>query len=192
MSSFEGHKGALHAPVTLEALETKVKLSSQDTQKYAGIINNATLAKILRKFTIKADAKLVTPTNSRKKTSKKEVQNFRLPVDCPVRIVLYGLATDQYTIGDILGNAGFYFQHPLPSEYDSSMQYCNPHYLLRPGSQLPTLEEDSATRCDRKVESDLLSASNKGRFMRLFDEASDLILKTSIEPSSRLKSTLKE
>ncbi|KAL7784188.1 SNF2 family N-terminal domain-containing protein [Trichoderma afarasin] len=191
-SSFEGYKGATHTPVTLEALETKVMLSSQDTQRYAGIINNATLAKIFREFTIKADAKLVTPTNSRKKTSKKVFQTFRSPVDCPVRIVLYGLATDQYTIGNILGNAGFYFQHPLPSEYDSSMQYCNPHYLLRPGSQLPTLEEDSATRCDRKMESDLLSASNKGRFMRLFDEASEIILKTSIEPSSRLKSTLKE
>ncbi|KAL6697594.1 SNF2 family N-terminal domain-containing protein [Trichoderma pleuroticola] len=193
-SSFEGHKGATHAPVTLEALETKVKLSSQDTQRYAGIINNATLAKIFREFTIKTDAKLVTPTNSRKKTSKKEIKSFRPPVDCPVRIVLYELATDQYTIGNILGDAGFYFQHPLPSEYDSSMQYCNPHYLLRPGSQLPTLEEDSATRCDRKVESDLLNASNKGRFMRLFDEASEItgILRTSLEPSSRLKSTLKE
>ncbi|KAL6821028.1 SNF2 family N-terminal domain-containing protein [Trichoderma sp. SZMC 28015] len=191
-SSFKGHEGATNAPVTLEALETKVKLSSQDTQRYARIINNATLAKIFREFTIKADAKLVTPTNSRKKTSKKEVKSFRLPVDCPVRIVLYGLATDQYTIGNILGNAGFYFQHPLPSEYDSNMQYCNPHYLLRPGSQLPTLEEDSVTGCDRKVESDLLNASNKGRFMRLVDEASEIILRTSIEPSSRLKSTLKE
>lgn len=191
-SSFEGHKGATHAPVTLEALETKLKLSSQDTQKYAGIINNTTLARIFREFTIKADAKLVTSTNSRKETSKKEVKSFRLPVDRPVRIVLYGLATDQYTIGNILGNAGFYFQHPLASEYDSSMPYCNPHYLLRPGSQLPTLEEDSITRCDRKVEPDLLNASNKGRFMRLFDEASEIILKTSIKPSSRLKSTLKE
>lgn len=178
--------------MTLEALETKVKLSSQDTQRYAGIINNATLAKIFREFTIKADAKLVTPTNSRKTTSKKELKTFRSPVDCPVRIVLYGLAIDQDIIGNILGDAGFYFQHPLPSEYDSSMQYCNPHYLLRPGSQLPTLEEDSATGCDRKVESDLLNASNKGRFMRLFDEASEIILRTSIEPSSRLKSTLKE
>ncbi|KAK0756595.1 hypothetical protein N5P37_010749 [Trichoderma harzianum] len=191
-SSFEGHEGTTHTPVIFEALETKVKLSSQDTQRYAGIINNATLAKIFREFTIKADAKLVTSTNSRKKTSKKEVKGYRSPVDCPVRIVLYGLATDQYTIGHILGNAGFYFQHPLPSEYDSSMQYLNPHYLLRPGSQLPTLEEDSATGCGRKVESDLLSTSNKGRFMRLFDEASDFILRTSIEPSSRLKSTLKE
>lgn len=178
--------------MTLEALETKLKLSSQDTQKYAGIINNTTLARIFREFTIKADAKLVTSTNSRKETSKKEVKSFRLPVDRPVRIVLYGLATDQYTIGNILGNAGFYFQHPLASEYDSSMPYCNPHYLLRPGSQLPTLEEDSITRCDRKVEPDLLNASNKGRFMRLFDEASEIILKTSIKPSSRLKSTLKE
>ncbi|QYT04363.1 hypothetical protein H0G86_011272 [Trichoderma simmonsii] len=191
-SSFEGHKGMTHAPVTLEALETKVMLSSEDTKRYAGIINNATLAKILREFTIKPDAKLVTSTNSKKKTSKKEVESFRSPVDCPVRIVLYGLATNAYTIGGILGDAGIYFQHPSPSEYDSSMPYCNPHYLLRPGSQLPTLEEDSATRCDWKVESDLLNASNKGRFMRLFDEASEIILRTSIEPSSRLKSTLKE
>ncbi|KAL7910094.1 SNF2 family N-terminal domain-containing protein [Trichoderma velutinum] len=191
-SSFEGQKGATQASVTLEAGETKVKLSCQETQKYAGIINDATLAKILREFTTKADAKPIIPSESRKRTSKIASKSIRSPVNCPVRIVLYGLATNQYTIGDILGDAGIYFQHPAPSEYDSSMRYCNPHYLLRPGSQIPTLEEDHRARCGRNMASDLFNASNKGQIMSLFDEASDSIWRTNIEPSSRLKSTLKE
>ncbi|KAL7930066.1 SNF2 family N-terminal domain-containing protein [Trichoderma chlorosporum] len=191
-SSFEGPKGAAQVPVTLSASDAKIMLYCQDTQKYAGIIKDAALTKILREFTIRADAALIISTQLKKKTSKKSSMNIRSPITCFVRIVLYGIASDKNAVGIILGDAGLYFQHPSPSEYDSSMQYCNPHYLLRPGSRMPTLEDDSGARYSRHVESDKLNESNKGRFMKLFDEASDNNLKANIEQSGRLRSKLKE
>ncbi|UKZ82347.1 hypothetical protein TrVFT333_010134 [Trichoderma virens FT-333] len=194
-SSFKSQDGTTQVPVTLETCNTKLKLLSQDSQKYAGIINDAALARVLQEFTIKVDAKLLIPTTLRKRSSKTLPKEIYSPVNCDVRIIFYGLAADQNTIGNILGDAGLYFQHPLPSKYNSNVRYWNPHYLLRPGSQMPTpeeAEEDPGTRCDRAMESDLLNTSNEGRFMRLFDEASDSNLKTNIEPSRRLRPTLKE
>ncbi|EHK18835.1 uncharacterized protein TRIVIDRAFT_193915 [Trichoderma virens Gv29-8] len=194
-SSFKSQDGTTKVPVTLETCNTKLKLLSQGSQRYAGIINDAALARVLQEFTIKVDAKLLIPTTLRKRTSKTLPKEIYSPVNCDVRIIFYGLAADQNTIGNILGDAGLYFQHPLSSEYNSNVRYWNPHYLLRPGSQMPTpeeAEEDPGTRCDRAMESDLLNTSNEGRFMRLFDEASDSNLKTNIEPSRRLRSTLKE
>ncbi|EHK42066.1 hypothetical protein TRIATDRAFT_172559, partial [Trichoderma atroviride IMI 206040] len=108
------------------------------------------------------------------------------------RIVLCGFSTDQIAIGNVLADAGFYFQHPSSLEYGSKMQYCNPHYLLRPGSQMPALETFVETNSDRRMEQKLLDESTKGRFMNLFDEAGDIDTKTTAEPSSRLKSTMKE
>ncbi|KAK5987845.1 SMARCA3-like protein-like protein [Cladobotryum mycophilum] len=187
-STFKALAGVKQVPVTLEAGNTILKLSFKDTGKYAGIIKNDTLARILREFTVKLDAKLVAPTAEKKTSSKK---SFNLPQDCAVRIIVYGLAADLSTIGSIVGDSGFYFQHPLSSEYDGNMQYRNPHYLLRPGSQMPILEEVTGRGDDKKMESDLLDESSKGRFMRLFDEAGDGIIETDIEPSGRLRSMLK-
>lgn len=134
--------------VTLEANETKIKFSSQNTQKYIGIIDNVALARILRKFTIKADAKLVISIELEKRAQKQ-----RSKVSARPSAVLFELSCMGLPLTSTL------------SEYDSSMQYCNSHYL-RPGSQMPTLEEGSGIRCGENMESHSLNASNKGRFMR--------------------------
>lgn len=194
-SSLQYEKGTIQVPVTLNARDTNIIITSQYDQKYVGIIKNAILATVLREFTLKADAKLIVPEALRKKASKssKKLNTFIYsPTNYDIRIVLCGFFTDQITIGNVLGDAGFYFQHPSPLEYGSKMQYCNPHYLLRPGSQMPALEAVVETNSDRRMEQKLLDESTKGRFMKLFDEAGDIDIKTTVEPSSRLKSTMKE
>lgn len=150
---------------------------------------------MLREFTLKAVAKLIVPEALKKKASKSSKKSATIvysPTNCDIRIVLCGLFTDQPAIGNILGDAGFYFQHPEPLEYDSELQYCNPHYLLRPGSQMPALEEVIETKSDRRREENVLNELTRERFMKLFDEAGDIEMKTTIEPSRRLKSTMKE
>ncbi|PON26702.1 hypothetical protein TGAM01_v204203 [Trichoderma gamsii] len=194
-SSLQYDKGATQVPVTLKAGDTKIIITSQYDQKYVGIINNAILARILREFALKADAKLIVPEALKKKTSKSSKKLATIvysPTNYDIRIVLYGLYTDSIAIGNALGDASFYFQHPSPLEYDSRMQYCNPHYLLRPGFQMPALEEVMDSKSNRETEQNLLNELTRGRFMKLFDEAGNIDMKTTIEPSSRLKSTMKE
>lgn len=57
---------------------------------------------------------------------------------------------------------------------------------------MPALEEDIEMKGDRKMEQNLLNESTTGQFMQLFDEAGNIDMRTTTEPSSRLKSTMKE
>ncbi|UKZ70767.1 uncharacterized protein TrAtP1_011737 [Trichoderma atroviride] len=194
-SSLQYDEGATQVPVTLTAGDTKIIVTSEYDQKYVGIINNTILTRVLREFTLKADAKLIVPEALKKifsKSSKKLATIVYSPTNYDIRIVLCGFSTDQIAIGNILGDSGFYFQHPSPLEYDSRMQYCNPHYLLRPGTQMPALEAVVEIQGDRRMEQKLLDESTKGRFMKLFDEAGNTDMKATTEPSSRLKSRMKE
>ena len=102
---------------------------------------------------------------------------------------------DQNGVGNTLGDSGLYLQHPSAVEYDRLVPYHNPHYLLRPGSQMPELDALSLGDSGEATKQTLLQESAKGRFMRLFDETGDSGVhsgKVEVEPSPRLRSTLKE
>lgn len=115
-----------------------------------------------------------------------------LPQDCPVRILIYGLMRESTVVGKLLSDTGLYLQHPSATEYDRLVRYNNPHFLIRPGSLMPKLEElpflsESAT----STASDSLDEASKSRFMRIFDLASESGISPQVEPSSRLLSSLK-
>lgn len=116
---------------------------------------------------------------------------FKLPEERSVRIVIYGLVAEKKEVGAVLSDAGLYFQHPLPTEYDGKLPYINPHYLLRPGSQMPSLEGLSISGPEGSKVVDLLDDVSKGRLMRIFDMAQGPESPLQITPSPRLKSTLK-
>lgn len=115
---------------------------------------------------------------------------LKLPAERSVRMVIYGLAAEKNEVGALLSAGTLYFQHPLPTEYDRNLPYCNPHYLLRPGSRMPLLEELCISGAEGSNKIDLLDDESKGRIMRIFDMAQDPGSPSQIIPSSRLKSTL--
>lgn len=192
VSSFKGRGGVKQVPVTVAAWGYSLKLSFFDTKKYAGIIKNAALVRLLQEFSVTLTATLLAPTTKQNTFTASKSSSIDIPEECPVRIVVYGLMTDCDAIGEILGDAGLCFQHPLAIEYEHQVAYHNPHYLLRPGSEMPKLEELSLAETSREAEKNLLDESDKGILMRLFDEAGNSGMEASMEPSARLRSTLKE
>ena len=182
-------------PVNIAADGDILKISFRDSNKYAGIINCATLGVLLNNWCIRFDATLTAPPHDKQDQALKESKNSKtcLPQECSTRIILYGLASERVAVGVLLSGAGLYLQHPTPNEYDRHVEYINPHYLLRPGSQMPELEfspKISDPRAQKQVEP--LDEVNKSRFMRIFDLANETVSPATVETSSRLRSTLQE
>ncbi len=117
-------------------------------------------------------------------------------VKCQVRIVVHGFKKETVVIGDLLSDAELFFQQPSMEKCGRDIEYWNPHYLLRPGAQMPNLEDLSISPegCSTPA-GEALEEAEKNKFMRIFDDASDLgdpgvcYLTT---PSPRLRSTLKQ
>lgn len=192
MSSFMGHGSSKQVPVTIAAWGSSLKISIQDTGKYAGIITNTALVRLLKEFSVTLTATLIPPMTERKTFSRSTNLGINLPQKCTIRIVVNGLMVNCEAIGEIIGDSGLCFQHPSATEYEPRVAYHNPHYLLRPGSEMPQLEELSLGDSSEAVEKSSLDESNKGLIMKLFDEASNFCMEASMEPSPRLRSTLKE
>lgn len=190
VSSFKDRGAAKQVPVTITACGELLKLSFQDTNKYAGIIKGQPPVRLLREFPVRLNAMLIAP--ARKTLPKNRSLKIDFPQDCIVRIAVYGRMMDQSTIGNILGDSALYLQCPSSAEYDPSVPYHNPHYLLRPGSQMPVLDTDSLEKCNSSVEQNDLDEVDKGRFLKLFDEADDNGREARVEVSPRLHATLKQ
>jgi hypothetical protein len=93
----------------------------------------------------------------------------------------------------LLSDAGLFLQQPSAAECIGDIEYCNPHYLVRPGSQMPKLDELSISLdMQNTAMSETLDEASKNRFMRIFDFANDTNISSRITPSPRLRSTLME
>ncbi|KAJ3542098.1 hypothetical protein NM208_g4029 [Fusarium decemcellulare] len=109
------------------------------------------------------------------------------------RIVIYGLFTDKDPIGRHLSAAELYLQHPLLDEYDQSVEYYNPHLLLRPGSEMPRIEDLHLQGEEETLPgSDALDEVSQGKIWRIFDMASGGEGVPEVTPSPRLKTTLEK
>lgn len=192
MSSFKKSSGMNSVPVSIAAYGDMLKLSFQDSNKYAGLINSPTLSKLLKECRIQLNATLAAPENSQDKASKaKKSYQADSTRECLVRIVIYGLASERATVGVLLSDAGLYLQHPSQSEYDRNVEYINPQFLLRPGAHMPELEQLSINASSTKQNSsESWDEANKSRVLRIFDLANEAVSSVTIKPSSRLRSTL--
>ncbi len=193
-SAFKSSLGMKQVPVSIAAYGDMLKLSFQDSNKYAGLLNSPALSVLLENRHIQLNATLMAPHDEKGQGSKKAKEKKTCSRrECPVRIIVYGLASERVAVGNILSGAEVYLQHPSPCEYDRHVEYINPHYLLRPGSRMPELEElsiNSGTGAQKASES--LDEVNRSRFIRIFDLANEVGGPLTVKPSHRLRSTLQE
>lgn len=193
-SSWNGSEGNKVTPVTMSPLADIMKLSFEDSKKYAGILDMPALCKLQEEFTIEYNARIVAPESL--KRQKAGMKKEKLPGsshECQIRIVVYGVKSEAYAVGQLLSGAGLYLQQPSATEVYKHLEYWNPHYLLRPGALAPKLEILSISADKNNVaSSDCLDESQKSRFMQIFNSACGPISFFKATPSLRLKSTLKE
>jgi hypothetical protein len=193
MSSFEIGQENNTIPVVVRPFGQMIKLSTVDSNKYVGIVTLPVLAKVLDEFRIKFTATLTMslPEPCKKNVQAKVKDKIRSR-ECSLRLVVQGLKCEQSAVGTLLSESGLYFQQPFASECDGSLEYSNPHYLLRPGSKMPTLDEPVLSPDVSNLKSsETFDEVARSRFMRLFDLANDTF-RPKIIASPRLRSTMKE
>ncbi|KAM3072166.1 hypothetical protein ACMFMF_007559 [Clarireedia jacksonii] len=189
ISSIESTNESSVLPLDVEIFGTFVKLTVQHTKKYAGILNYSVLCVLLKDFNVRLSATLTTleslPSEGSDNKKAKPNKNHT------VRIVVYGTEKENLITGNLLSEADLFLQHPTDAECGRHRKYVNPHYLLRPGAEMPKLEHlsltadaRSTTRSERSDEVDL------ARISRIFDCAEPGVEDVATEPSPRLKSTL--
>lgn len=193
-SSWTGSQGTKVTPVTVNPFGDVMKLYFQDSMKYAGILALPVLCKLQEEFNIDYTANMVASgSRSGQRAATEKVTMPNSAHECSVRIVVYGVKSEQNSVGQLLSDAGLYLQHPSAAELYRHVDYWNPHYLLRPGSEMPKLEALS-TCPDLNVATttESLDESLKSRFTQIFNSANGPGSPLNPASSPRLKSTLKE
>ena len=177
------------AAVAVSLLGNVLKLSYQDTRKYAGLITSEPFAEIMRNFSVLLTARMLPADRQAKKVLTERFK--RSEAEVPVRLLICGLMAEKDALGSLLSDHGLFFQHPFQGELDGSVPYINPHYLLRPGSRMPDLDRLSLSGSTDAAPAEVLDDVAKARLMRVFYLAYDLEASIEARPSPRLKSTLK-
>ncbi|KAK5192058.1 hypothetical protein LTR99_006592 [Exophiala xenobiotica] len=172
LSSFTGSKYGLMCPVNLQTFGDQLKIYFQDTGKYAGLISVPALTRIHSDFKVKLTAHLVATNDKPGKTSGKGGRTGSISRECQVRVVVHGFKKEAVTIGALLSDAELFFQQPSMEECGRDIEYCNPHYLLRPGAYMPTMEDLSISpQSDLTPSGEALQEAEKSKFMRKFEDA---------------------
>jgi hypothetical protein len=193
LSSFTGDQGSYKAPVTIRPCRDILKLYFQDSNKYAGVLALPALCRLLDRFLVKFCATLIASPSKPSPTTVSKTKNRFARHECSVRIIVYGLKSEKSAVSELLSNAALYLQHPSATECEADAEYCNPHYLVRPGCQLPVLDDMSITTDTRTIKaSETLDEVEKSRLLRVFDSTDDFGVASQIIASPRLRSTLKE
>jgi hypothetical protein len=105
-------------------------------------------------------------------------------------MALYGFRKDKDAVGDTLSAAELYLQHP--TAYDPGVEYINPQYLLRPGAQMPKLEQIFSATSISDPQQELLNDSQKRQVYQIFDSAVGPSTFSELLQSPRLQTPLKE
>ncbi|KAI1488246.1 hypothetical protein F5X96DRAFT_685614 [Biscogniauxia mediterranea] len=174
ISSHGCSSGKLEA-VKLKACGRILKMYYEVTGKYAGILAIPALCDLLESYTIKLRGHLATakPEKLLPGTGRGKAKPNRVP---------------QYSL-----HSELYLQHPSGIECDLSVDYFNPHYLVRPGGEMPRLEELWLDEHGEQAEpTRTLDDTTKGRLLRMFDQADGGEVEVDVNPSSRLQTPLME
>ena len=175
--------------LTVALLGNVLKLSFQDTGKYAGLITSEPLGRLVSDFSVALTARILPTERQSEKRSKKNADSLK--VEVPVRVLVHGLMAQKDAVARFLSDHDLFFQHPFQDELHSSVPYFNPHYLLRPGAEMPDLSRLSLL-CGftNRTPAEVLSDVAKAQLMRVFDLAYDPGESITAKPSPRLRTTL--
>lgn len=185
-------------PVEMKLFGRYFILRTQSSGKHAGILDDPRLLGALNQFSLRLNATLLIPeikevkqptrAKSRNHTSTTAVGNYS------IRIALHGFRRDKEAISKTLSSAGLFLQHPSAAEVLPEVEYDNPHYLLRPGAKMPTVDElsmesDSNTPWHKDLEDETRSSN----LLRMFESAGadgGVLADLKATPSPRLRSVL--
>ncbi|XXH03323.1 hypothetical protein Hte_009721 [Hypoxylon texense] len=190
-SSFKNSDGNTNVPVSLWFSGDLVKLYIDGSKDYVGLFKSSGLSTLVQGFSVTLDSVLILP-KARKENSKRR-SFVHQPIAVQVRIVIYGCREDLDAVGTHLDSHGVYLQ--IPTEYDHTIEYINPQYLLRPGASMPRVMSGSSrvlskSKCE--MSSDVLDDEPKGQLQQIFNSADGPTMFREVEPSKRLCTALKE
>ncbi|KAF2647161.1 hypothetical protein K491DRAFT_644351 [Lophiostoma macrostomum CBS 122681] len=178
------------APVDLESFGDMVKMTLQSSGKYAGLIIQRPIRQLLELKSVHMSASLTTTSSSRSQAPQKSTTKaFH---DSVARIVITGPQQKQLEVGTLLSDSGLCFQHPYAEEC-GDLEYNNPHFLRRPGSVMPKLQNAPHSGIAQTATSGSLNETMKSRVMRIFDLSNDATqgIYSQVFASPRLKTRLK-
>jgi hypothetical protein len=172
-------------PITVRICGSLLKLYFEASNKFAGLIEEPTLSKLVQDFSVTLVAAL---TASQRKEKKRESIPSK---ERTVHIVIYGLLREMDAVGNFLSDHGHYLQHP--SEYDTRVDYVNPQYLIRPGSQMPRLGGVRFTTVSKLTScKEVLDENATNQLLQVFDSANGPNIFSEIMLSPRLRTCLQE
>jgi hypothetical protein len=193
------HRETAGCPITIRSEGGILSFCFEDSGDFAGIIDPRGLKKLLDRYAVKLTAMLLCSKQSYDGKQTKGPKRRGAPAskwrlaDVRARVVVYGKMEDKDDIADLLSDAGLFFQHPTADEYDPEVPYFNPHFLIRPGAEMPKIEglsiSDSQSAPSR---GGLLNEVSQGKIWKIFDGAGGAGTSASVTASQRLNSTLRE
>ena len=185
------------SPVSIRLYGGVPSLYFEDSNHFAAIVNSSALGKIQNLYSARLVATLQPkpyhddergkkPKGSDASGSKWKIQ------ESTARITIYAKIQDKDAIADILSDEELFLQHPMLEEYEPEVPYFNPHFLLRPGAEMPKIEELSISDSPSAAgKGDVLDEVNRGKIWRIFDLANGVGASASVVASKRLKSALR-
>lgn len=145
-----------------------VKIKLQHSDKYVGLIRVPVIRELLGDAAVQICATLIESTRDPSEPSSKK--GLTLWHSFEARIVLAGLQPDRFRVGKLLSDSHLFLQHPYVEEC-GELEYCNPHYLVRPGASMPKLQAAVGFASASTKPLGSLTELNKSRVLRIFDSA---------------------
>ncbi|KAF4952520.1 hypothetical protein FGADI_6755 [Fusarium gaditjirri] len=175
-SSFFKGRPESEATVNLQQCGGILKLRTTDTGTYAGILTDLFPSELLDRSSVKLSSLLAAPAS--------------------LHIIIFSPIEKAKEIGGLLSNHDLFLQHPSPriiEYFDLDAEYFNPHYLVTPGSRMPQMEDLAIEYNDSTSNESLaLDDQKKGQLIGIFDTAANLSIRPTTDPSSRLRTSLKD
>jgi hypothetical protein len=154
-------------PIDLEKFGEMVKIKLHSCGRYAGLIRLPVVCKLLEDTALQIFATLIKVTpNPSESVGKKGPTLWH---SSTARIVLTGLQEDRSRVSRLLSDSHQFLQHPYVGEC-GELEYCNPHYLVRPGASIPMLQDKVSFDSAFSKPLNSLTELNKSRVLRIFDD----------------------
>ncbi|KAJ2998728.1 hypothetical protein NUW58_g233 [Xylaria curta] len=165
---------------------------------YLGSLSNSRLVSALSRLPLRLDASLFISDakdseGNARKSQKKKYGTVEATREYALRIVLHGLQDVKEITGALLSDAGIFLQHPSAAEVIPEASYDNPHYLGRPGAEMPKLEYLHLDSIIDNTETQSADQIHSGRLMQILETAQangESVSVSNVSPSPRLRSPL--